>query len=359
MNLPRNAQLWMPGYVRGRLGALVGRSSAEPLKRAWVSICDHYEPLWAKPDLATAQGRVNLWARRWPEVAARHADSAGRKPVYTFFFPQEEYRPEFLDPLARMTSDGISDVDIHIHHDCEGEQNFLDRMNGFIEVLTSKHGLLRKQGGRTVFGFIHGNWALDNSRPDGKWCGLNNEIQLLRDLGCYADFTMASGNSPTQSRMVNSIYWVRDNPAEPRSYDTGVVVRPGHPGEGDLLMITGPLGLRWRGRLVPRLENGEVAWQDLPTEYRIERWFDLAPRIGGDIFIKLHTHGCQEANSQGLFDRGGLDSLYSLMAKVAKRRGCDWYSVSAWQMRQAVDYASRQKDPLAAIGKAQAPDRAA
>lgn len=359
MNLPRNAQLWLPDYLRGRFGAIVANGSAPKAQRAWISICDHYEPLWAQPDLETARSRVDLWARRWPEVARRHADSAGRHPVYTFFFPQEEYRPEFLDPLARMTADGIGDVDVHIHHNCEGEQNFLDRMNGFIEVLTTKHGLLRQHNGRTVFGFIHGNWALDNSRPDGQWCGLNNEIQLLRDLGCYADFTMPSGASPTQSRLVNSIYWVRDNPHEPRSYDTGVMVRPGHPGEGDLLMITGPLGLRWRERLVPRLETGEVARQDLPTEYRVERWFDLAPRVGGDIFIKLYTHGCQDLNSHALFDRGGLDDLYSLMAKVAKRRGCDWYSVSAWQMRQAVDYAARQMNPLAAIGKMPAPNRAA
>jgi hypothetical protein len=46
------------------------------------------------------------------------------------------------------------------------------------------------------FGFIHGNWALDNSLPHGKSCGLDSEIALLRDLGCYGDFTMPSGASP-------------------------------------------------------------------------------------------------------------------------------------------------------------------
>lgn len=352
MKLPRNAQLWLPDYLRRRMKATTGNGSGPPLKRAWVSICDHYEPLWLKPDLEVARSRVALWAKRWPEVAKRHADSAGRHPVYTFFFPQEEYRPEFLDPLAKMTADGIGDVDIHIHHNCEGEQNFVDRMNGFIEVLTRQHGLLRRrpEDGRIVFGFIHGNWALDNSRPDGAWCGLNNEIQLLRDMGCYADFTMPSGASPTQSRQVNSIYWVIDDPNAPRSFDQGVEVTPGQPGQGDLLMITGPLGLRWRERLIPRLETGEVAWQDLPTEYRVERWFDLAPRIGSDVFIKLYTHGCQERNSTGLFDRGGLEQLWTLMGKVAARRGCEWYSASAWQMRQAVDLASRNLDPRQAIG---------
>ena len=33
------------------------------------------------------------------------------------------------------------------------------------------------------------------SLPDGRWCGLNNELILLRDLGCYADFTLPSAPS--------------------------------------------------------------------------------------------------------------------------------------------------------------------
>jgi hypothetical protein len=280
------------------------------------------------------------------------ADSAGRRPVYTFFFPQEEYKPEYLDPLAKFTQDGIGDVDIHIHHNCEGEEKFLDKMCGFIEVLTKGHGLLRQHEGKTVFGFIHGNWALDNSRPDGTWCGLNNEITLLRDLGCYADFTMPSGASPTQGRVVNQIYWVNDDPDKPRSYDRGTEVRTGQPGQGDLLMITGPMGLRWRERFVPRLETGEIAWQDFPTPYHISRWLDLAPRIGQEIFVKLYTHGAQERNSSALLEKGGLNDLFRMLGEVCGARGYRWYSVSAWQMRRAVDKASRRMDPTTIFGEA-------
>ena len=53
--------------------------------------------------------------------------------------------------------------------------------------------------GELRFAFIHGNWSLDNSRPDGRWCGLNNELILLRELGCYADFTLPSAPSDTQA----------------------------------------------------------------------------------------------------------------------------------------------------------------
>jgi len=339
VHLPRYAELWFPGYVRSRLR----NWSPAPPGRVWLAVTDHWEPFWAHPSDEVAAGRVALWARHWPEIAARHADAAGNHPKYTFYYPQEEYRPEFLDALAAMVCRRIADVDVHIHHGGEGEQTFLDRMGTYIETLAVRHGLLRRHEGRLVFGFIHGNWALDNSRPDGLHCGLNNEITLLRDLGCYADFTMPSGAHPTQSRLVNTIYWATDDPLRPRSYDSGVPVEPGRPGSGDLLMIPGPIGIRWGERFVPRLENAEIAQYDPPTAYRVRRWLDLAPRIGRDIFVKLHTHGAQERNSTLLLLEGGLDRLLRFFADECRRRGHQLRYVSTWEMRLAVDDAAAGK----------------
>lgn len=336
MKLPRHAEIWFPGYARSRMA----NWGSPPPGRVWLAIADHWEPYWNRPSDETARERVALWAVVWPQIAARHADAAGRPPKYTFFYPQEEYRPEFLDALAGIAARGLGDVEVHIHHDGEGEQNFVDRMSGFIETLHQRHGLLRRDGGRIVFGFIHGNWALDNSRPDGRWCGLNNEITLLRELGCYADFTMPSGSSPTQSRLVNRIYWATDDPARPRSYDRGLEVRSGAPGKGDLLMLPGPFGLRWRGRALPRMETGEVASYDLPTAYRARRWIDLAPRIGRDIFIKLFAHGTQERHSQALLRDGGLDRLFEFVSAECRRGGHELRYCSTWEMRLAVDAAS-------------------
>lgn len=345
MKLPRNAQLWLPGYLRARWWAWQNPKPARC--RVWLLLADHYEPLFQRPALEVARQRVDAWARTWPGIAARHRDSAGRAPRYTFFFPQEEYRPEFLDPLARMTADGIADVEVHIHHDGEGEQNFLDRMHGFIETLTTRHDLLRQQNGKTIFAFIHGNWALDNSRLDGRCCGLNNEITLLRDMGCYADYTMPSGtDSDAQSRTLNTIMWATDDPLRPKSYDTGMHVRPGRPGHGDLLMIPGPMGFRFGERLAPRVEAGELAHQDLATPYRVSRWLELAPRIGPDIFLKLHAHGANDLNLRAMLAPGGLDLLFDLLAAECARRGYEWYSVSAWEMRQAVDAAARMANPV-------------
>jgi hypothetical protein len=232
---------------------------------------------------------------------------------------------------------GVGDVEVHLHHNSEQPDSFIRKVTEYCHRLTDDHGLLRQQDGRTVFGFIHGNWALDNSRPDGKWCGLNGEIALLRDLGCYADFTMPSLPSPTQGRIVNQIYWCTNNPDNrPRSFDRGIEATVGGGKQGDLLMVTGPLGLRFGGRLILRTETGEIAGYDMPTPARVRRWFDIAPTIGDDLFLKLYTHGAQERNLEPLLS-GGLVNLFRWLAEEADRRGIEIHWASAWQMYQAAD----------------------
>ena len=344
IRLPRNAQLWMPGYLESRWHATQWRPHPEQPVRVWVSICDHYEPLRGNARDETARGRVGFWREQWPQIAARHRDSAGRPPRYSFFYPEEEYRPHLLEPLAEMTRAGIADVEIHIHHDRETEAEFVGRMTGFMETLTRQHGLLRQRSGHTVFGFIHGNWALDNSRPDGRWCGLSNEITLLRDMGCYADFTMPSGTSPTQARLVNRIYWATDDPHKPKSYDTGALVTPGGQATGDLLMIPGPFGLRWAERLVPRMEAGELAGYDAPTPYRVRRWLDLSPRVGNDIFVKLYSHGALERDGNMLLG-GGLDNAFTWLLAECTRRGYQLLYATAWEMFLAVEAAAAHPEP--------------
>jgi hypothetical protein len=66
-------------------------------------------------------------------------------------------------------------------------------------LLADEHGLLARDDRDQIrFGFVHGNWALNNSHPDGKHCGVVNELQVLLDWGCYADFTFPSAPDPTQ-----------------------------------------------------------------------------------------------------------------------------------------------------------------
>ena len=79
------------------------------------------------------------------------------------------------------------------------------------------------------------------------------------------------------------------------------------------------------------METGEIAGHDLATRYRVRRWFDLAPRIGANLFLKLHSHGALESTDPML--NGGLQQLFELVNEEAGRRRLQLFYATAWQMR--------------------------
>lgn len=339
MRFPKHADLWFPAYVRDRAKNLIPRP---PAKRLWVAITDHYEPWGGGVSAQVAANRVAAWQDLWPAIAANApADADGRQPCYTFFYPQEDYEVGTMNALAELTRNGTADVEVHIHHDKDTAAVFIEKMTTFCKQLHEGHGLLHHHNGRLVFGFIHGNWALGNSRADGRCCGVTGEIQILRDLGCYADFTMPSFPSSTQSRIINKIYWTTGDPYKPRGYDRGIEATVGGGVQGDLLMITGPTGLHYKERLLPWLEAGEIAIHAEPIRYRVKRWLDLAPRIGDDIFLKLFAHGAREDNAEVLLGTGSkpntLGPMFQWIHEAAQRHNLELHWVSAFDMFKAVD----------------------
>jgi hypothetical protein len=351
MTLPKHAELWLPAYLSDRSRRLV--RPRKP-KRLWVAITDHYEPMGGNVSLDTGLARVAAWQHRWPEIAAAAPrDANGNSPRFTFFYPQEEYRPEVVAALEPMCRASIADVEVHIHHDHDTPAGFADKIRTFCKRLHEQHGLLHQHESALVFGFIHGNWALDNSRPDGEWCGVTGELKLLRQLGCYADFTMPSLPSPTQGRIINQVYWTQGDPTRPRGFDTGVEATPGGGRQGELLMVTGPLGLRYRDRLMPRLETGEIASYDPPTPYRVERWLDLAPQVGDDIFLKLYGHSAREDNAEALLGtaakRGTLAPMFDWIAQAAAERNLKLHWATGYEMFCAIDHVIEPAAPEAAV----------
>ena len=156
------------------------------------------------------------------------------------------------------------------------------------------------------YGFVHGNWALDNSRPDGRRCGVNNELDVLRETGCYADFTLPSYPSPTQTRKINSIYYAVDDPVRPKSHDWGQDAGCGCQPDNSLMLIQGPLMLNWHSRkfgLLPRIENGNIQANQAPAAHRLDVWLKARVQVKTRrdwFFVKLHTHGAVEANQKVL-----------------------------------------------------------
>ena len=343
----RTLHLWLPGYAAARLQALA--ANRVRVTRVWVTLADHFEPWWRGADNRTALERVQRWVDRWPAIANRHVDAAGRPPCYTFFYPVEQYHPAALDLLSHLVERRIADVEVHLHHDRDTASAFVERVGGFVETLFTRHALLHRDEDGIRFGFIHGNWALDNALSDGRACGLDNEITLLRGLGCYADFTLPAAPSPAQTRIVNTIYWATDDPKRPRSHDTGVPVVAQGAIDGDLLMIPGPLTLNfreWRRPLVPRLEVGELGGHCHATPHRVALWKRAAPRIGGDLFLKLFAHGAPEAQALPLLAKDGvIDRALTYLADDCRRTGARLMFVSARDMWVAIDAVRRGAHP--------------
>jgi hypothetical protein len=332
----RNVFQWLPSYLAWRPEPF---NPDQPL-HLYFCFVDHYEPLWNGADEATGKERVLRWVNEYPRLVDQFRDSNGRPAQHSFFFPAEEYRPVYLDLLKKLCESGYGDVEIHLHHNNDTEANFLASMEAFIEQLQG-HGFLLNRDRRYRFGFIHGNWCLDNSRRDGCWCGINNEIDLLIKLGCYADFTYPSAPDETQPAMVNSIYYCRDDVNKPKSYNRGRLSLVGRAAEDDeLCMITGPLGLNTRSRkfgLIPRIENGNVAGGMRADEARVRHWFDLGARVHGapnHVFVKVHTHGTQERVYDAVLGDQAR-GMYKALSGM-QRDGVKMHFVTAYEMWQQI-----------------------
>ncbi len=303
----RRVDLWWRDYRRHLREQ---RALPAPKGPVHVLFCfvDHFEPRWGNADYDTEVRRVARWAQGYPALCEGHRDADGRPPRHSFFYPSEEYRPEHLEKLAALCEAGYGEVEVHLHHDNDTEAGLRENLRVFLGQLAGGHGVLpvHPATGRPLWSFVHGNWALDNSRADGRWCGVNNEIGILADMGCYADFTLPSAPSDTQTSTVNSIYYATDDPCHPKSHDTGEPVRVGGRKSGDLMIIQGPLCLRWKRRWglpVPAIENGDVRAGNPPTPERVDAWVRTGVHVKGRpewVFVKVHTHGTQERDIESL-----------------------------------------------------------
>jgi hypothetical protein len=241
-------------------------------------------------------------------------------PQHDLFYPQEEYDPYCLDRLAALQEKGCGNVEIHLHHDGDTSDGFREKVVTFKTTLHERHGLLRRDParGEVTYGFIHGNWALDDSGRNGRWCGVKDEITILKETGCYADFTYPSAPHASQPPIVNRIYYATDDPLRAKSHHRGVEAVYGSQPRGDLLLITGPLALNWRrrrGGLFPAIENGDVTGGNPPTPDRVDLWVRTGITVKGWprwVFVKVHTHGLTDRNRK-LFLGDRVKVLYETL----------------------------------------------
>lgn len=317
-----------------------------------LAVADHFEPFGTGAGHSQAMDRLAAWETGLPSLAAGLQDSQGRSYRHTFFPPLEDYDPQVLDRLAALCQKGVADVEVHFHHSGESSAQLEDKLASYAQLLRSRHGLLRDDTatGRPSYGFVHGNWALDNSHPDGIHCGVNDELQVLRKSGCYADFTLPSAPSPTQTRTINSIYYATDDPEMPKSHDVGEPVRVGGSPTGDLLIVQGVLALSWRRRrraLFPRVENSELADHNPPDVQRVPLWLRNAPRVKGAegyCFVKLHCHGAPERHHQALLGPAARRLWEHLARRAQDDSQFELRFCSCWEMVEIIHQLERHGD---------------
>jgi hypothetical protein len=346
----RHADIWLPAYVRRDWAGARERRKAPRSGRLHVMFCiaDHFEPAVGRPGLATERHRVDEWLRRYPDLCAQFRDADGRPPRHTFFYPAEDYRPEHLERLSELAAAGLGEVEVHLHHDNDTSDGLRRKLLTFKDQLR-RHGHLGSdaQDGSVRFGFVHGNWALDNSRRDGRWCGVNDELRVLAECGCYADFTLPSAPSDTQTRRINSIYYSTDDPARPRSHDDGEEVRVGGQPTGDLMIVQGPLLPVWTGGrlgVLPRIENSNLAARAPLSARRVRSVVNARVCVAGRpdwVFVKVYAHGCDESNWPFLLGPGA-ERLHSLLGECCNDGSrCSLHYVTARELFNIVKAAEQ------------------
>jgi hypothetical protein len=277
---------WLPAYAAWTLTP--SETAAGPV-HIFLLAADHFEP-------GMNSGIVQRWLDEYPALASRHHDSAGRSPQHTWFYPAEQPIDANLAALKSLVGQGYGEVELHLHHGNDTLESARKRYADGIAWF-QRFGFLKGADGHTHFAFIHGVWSLDNSRG-AQYCGVNRELQLLRELGCFADFTFASLMQESQPAMVNSIYMATDDD-RPKSYNRGVPVQAGVNPAGDLMIFEGPLviapALDAR-HLFALVDDGEIHPAVPAGPRRVDYWMRSRIHVKGRPdwqFIKVHGHGAQ------------------------------------------------------------------
>jgi len=326
---------WIEGYARHTIANRLPPRVAGP-RHLVFALCDHWEPLWNQVGDAQADARVRFWVEEYPRLAAEFRDADGRSPRHSFFFPGEQYRPAWLEALAGLARRGIAEVEVHLHHDGDTAETLRSDLRTTLDHCAGHGHLSRGPAGEKRYAFIHGNWCLANARADGTYCGVDAEIPLLFETGCYADFTFPAAPDESQPNIVNQIYWPTGDLAKRRAYEAGERARVGDTRRDRILMIEGPLALATRAEKIPiRIENAAITAKEPGTPKRIATWVRQNIHVEGRpewVFVKVHTHGAPELQAASLLGAGGRTMHRALTTRYNDGRSWVLHYVTAREM---------------------------
>jgi hypothetical protein len=310
------------------------RKKEKPLHILFCLV-DHFEPGSGGVSVEIETDRITKLLDLYPRLVENHRDSGGNVPKRTWFFPPHYHRNNNLKRLVSLCETGFGEIELHLHHGktCpDTPENLLKTIEKCVEEY-SYFGIFGIENGKRRYAFIHGDWALDNSY-NNRYCGVNNELKILRETGCYADFTFPSFNR-TNPIKINSIYYAKGNPKRGKSYNIGCNVSKFGACFGDLMIIQGPVHLysingKWSGL---RAMGDSINGAPPVTARRIDLWVKTGIHISGKkdwIIIKTHTHGA--AYSDAVLGKEMDDVFTYLERKYNDRKNFILHYVTAREL---------------------------
>jgi hypothetical protein len=268
---------------------------------------------------------VRFWQESYPRLVDGFRDADGLSPRHSFFYPGDQYDPRLLDRLTSLTRAGHGEVELHLHHSGDSRSSLREKLQRGLEAIGSHGHFSRDTDGRIRYAFIHGDWALANSRS-GKHCGVDEELPLLFETGCYADFTFPSAPDESQPGIINQIYWPEGDLSRARCHEKGRRARVGENLDDRILMVQGPLALVPRLSRVPlRIENAAVTANDPGAPSRVATWVAQNIHVQGRedwVFVKVHTHGAPETQAESLLGEPGRALHHELTTRY--NDGVQW-----------------------------------
>ena len=172
---------------------------------------------------------------------------------------------------------------------------------------------------------------------------VDDELSILRDTGCYADFTLPAYHSLAQTKKINSIYYVEErNLSRRKGHNWGVAAGATPLPPSGLMLIQGPLILNWKGRkwgLVPRIENGCLQSNQLASGDRLSLWLKArvqVPTRPDWFFVKLHMHGASEDGQKALLGEGMVRFHQDLASMKERDSNFQFHYVTAREMYNLV-----------------------
>jgi hypothetical protein len=312
-----------------------------------IAVADHFEPAIvpghgiARAPYADQEARVERWCREYPKAAERWRDADGRPFVHTYFYPAEQYDRGHISRLAEHCRAGWGEIEIHLHHGIplpDTAANLRQTLVSFRDKLALEHCCLSRAESDVSprFCFVHGNFALANS-AGGFGCGVDEELQILGEEGCVADFTFpANPFNPAQRAMINSLYECRPALTQRAAFRSGTSLERGRSVNKFPFIVQGPLALSFSsgGARRIRVDNGSFTAANPPSLERLQLWKRAMITVQGRpdwLFIKLHCHGMDPEQEDAVMGASFTSFIRSLV-EGADERGEILHFVTAREM---------------------------